>query len=143
MVSSSTNKLHTLHALFLLVTLASSWPENTFVPQNSAIHMTCTQSGERNQVPYWEIRLPSTSGDSQFDDSGLLNEHGLYKCQPQVDLETTNSTIIGLLINRTEGNNGTRISCVYLDDFSGPATISETTLIILGKIFSTHAPSLI
>ena len=99
--------------------------------------MTCTQSGERNQVLYWEIKLPSTSGYSQFDDSGLLNEHGLYEYQPQVDLETTNNTI-GLLINRNEGNNGTQIRCVYLDDFSGPATISETTLIILGKIFSTH-----
>ena len=77
-----------------------------FVPKNSSINMTCSSEGSNN-APYWILYLPRYPNiPAEFGDT-LPNQHGFFEYQPQVDLETMH--VIGLFINRTEGNNGTLI----------------------------------
>ena len=94
--------------------------------------MTCT--GERSEVLYWSIQLADSETDTQFDypsSISMLNGHSIY----EIDIDTPDT--IGLLINNTEGNNGTIIQCV---DGHTVTTISQTTIIIIisGKINRMH-----
>ena len=75
----------------------------------------------------WAITLPGTSFPSYFtlaDSIGLLNGENIYnttEITAELELRT-----IWLLVNNTEGKNGTKVQCV------NPGTakiISETTLI--------------
>ena len=119
--------MHVRQSIYYIVDVASPWQENTYVPQNSSIHMTCT--GERNQVLYWSIQLADSETDTQFDypsSISILNGHSIY------EIGINASDTIGLLINNTEGNNASIIQCV---DGNTVTTISQTTLIIIsGKI---------
>ena len=65
--------------------------------------------------------------EAQFDylsSVNILNNHGIYELPNVVDS-------IQLLINNTEGINGTRIKCVAIGS-TMTTTISVTTLIIIG-----------
>ena len=77
---------------------------------------------------HWSILLANTSTPILFDSERLLNERGIY----EIEQETPET--IRLLINSTEGNNGTMIKCSAIDiDTASIITISETTLIVPGK----------
>ena len=70
--------------------------------------------------------VPGARVENQFDypsTINLLNNHGIYELP---DVSGVDS--IRLLINNTEGINGTRIKCVAI----GATTISITNLIISG-----------
>ena len=83
--------------------------------------------------PVWSILLSGTTAITQFSFERsimLLNSRGFYKVPlPEVQTGTLNKTI-QLLINNTEGNNGTMIMC---NDVVSATLFSETTLIIYGK----------
>ena len=113
------------------MSLTTPWQPQTNIPQNSLIYATCTSDTESAQSLYWSILLANVSTFSQFDgtsNSRFLNERGIYEIE-QETLET-----IRLLINNTEGNNGTMIVCSAIDiNTANIITISETTLIVPGK----------
>ena len=82
--------------------------------------MNCSGGSEIN----WLVLLSGSENYVSFGSSDvLLNGRGFY------DVPTPMSTTLLLLINRTEGNNGTVIRCI--DSFSNDI-LSETILIIIG-----------
>ena len=117
-------KCHTI-----LVSVAPPWDTNTYVPQGSSVHVNCT--GEKNQHPAWTIILTGSQAVSlqfSFEQSvRLLNSRNFYKL---LEVELEMATTIQLLINSTEGNNGTVIQCV---DIGSATIISETTLTVYGE----------
>ena len=77
----------------------------------------------------------SGSDPSHFDYESsikLLNDHGFYEVPvPVEDLELQMNNSIQLLINKTEGNNGTLVKCF---DAGSGSSLYQTTIIITGKI---------
>lgn len=107
------------------VTVALPWETNTLIPQGSTVRMNCTAESDHAAL-VWTITLPGREVLYQFtfeQSIRILNDHGFYELP---GIEAT----IQLLINRTEGNNGTVVRC---DDISSNIVISQTALIVYGK----------
>ena len=104
---------------------------NTFVPQGSSVHITCT--ADSGQSPLWSIQLTDSSDNFfQFTflpSEILLNLHGFY------DVPTDDSGIIQLIINSTQDNNRTLIRCIDGGSLQ-ESTIFETTLIVYGRYYA-------
>ena len=110
------------------VFVTTPWESVTYIPRDSSVVMSCT--GENNQVPAWTITLPGHSGSLQFgfqEQVLKLNKHNFYKML-EVGRDMNNS--IQLLINSTEGKNGTTIQC---DDVGSAEKLYETILTVYGK----------
>ena len=87
------------------VSVSSPWETSTYAPQSSLIRVNCTNKEILYSRLYWSIVLPGDRVESQFNypsSVNLLNNHGIYELPNVVDS-------IQLLINNTEGINGTRI----------------------------------
>ena len=100
------------------------------MPQNSTIQINCTANSSAHS-PVWSILLSGTTAISQFSFQAsirLLNSRGFYKIP--LPEEPGTLEIIQLLINRTDGNNGTLILC---NDVVSSTLFSETNLIVFGK----------
>ena len=100
------------------------WESETHIPQDSSVTMSC--NGEKNQALEWTITLPGHRVPFQFGFQAQvkkLHKHNFYK------LKAMGNTV-QLLINSTEGNNGTKIECV---DVGSALTINETILIVDGE----------
>ena len=85
------------------VSVATPWEMITYTPPGSLIYFNCTS--EEIQHLEWSVILSGIRTQSQFDveeSIRLLNSHGIYKL-PKVE------NTIQLLINNTDGNNGTEI----------------------------------
>ena len=109
------------------VSVSSPWETSTYAPQSSLIRVNCTNKEIHYSRLYWSIVLPGARVESQFDypsSVNLLNNYGIYELPNVVDS-------IQLLINNTEGINGTTIKCVAIGS-TMTTTISITTLIISG-----------
>ena len=109
------------------VSVSSPWETSTYAPQNSLIRVNCTNKEIHYSRLYWSIVLPGARVEAQFDypsSVNILNNHGIYELPNVVDS-------IQLLINNTEGINGTRIKCVAIGS-TMTTEISVTTLIITG-----------
>ena len=116
--------VHVIHA----VSVSSPWETSTYAPQSSLIQVNCTNKEIHYSRLYWSIVLPGARVEIQFDypsSVNLLNNHGIYEFPNEVDS-------IQLLINNTEGINGTTIKCIAIGS-TMTTTISVTTLIITGK----------
>ena len=93
------------------------------MPPNSTTYVNCT--GRRNDSDLqWLVLFSGTDGFVTYSDvsSGLYNRRGFYSV-----LQDTVS--IQLLINRTDGNNGTVIQCAE-SNYNNIDILSETTLIV-------------
>ena len=109
------------------VSVSSPWETSIYAPQSSLIRVNCTNKEIHDSRLYWSIMLPDARVESQFDypsSVNLLNNYGIYELPNVVDS-------IQLLINNTEGINGTTIKCVAIGS-TMTTTISITTLIISG-----------
>ena len=110
------------------VGISLPWETNTFIPQGSATQINCTE--ESSQVSQWEIRLAGRENFDRFSSTievERLNNHGFYELST-VDLGTETTT--QLLLNSTNGNNGTVVKCINIVTSS---TIAQTTLVIFGE----------
>ena len=110
------------------VSVATPWETITYIPPGSLIYLNCTS--EEIQHLEWSITLSGTRNLSYYDveeSIRVLNSHGIYKL-PKVE------KTIQLLINNTDGNNGTEILCV--DVASLGKALSETTLMNIGRLYS-------
>ena len=108
------------------VSVSSPWETSTYVPQSSLIRVNCTNKEIHYSRLYWSLMLPGVGVETQFDypsTINLLNNLGVYELPDVPGVDS-----IQLLINNTEGINGTRIKCVAI----GATTISVTNLIISG-----------
>ena len=118
-----------------IVGVSPPWERTTYVPHNSSVRINCTANSSVYS-PVWSILLSGTTAITQFSFERsimLLNSRGFYKVPlPEVQTGTLNKTI-QLLINNTEGNNGTLIMC---NDIVSATLFSETTLIINGKSYN-------
>ena len=111
------------------VSVSSPWETSTYAPQSSLIRVNCTNKEIHYSRLYWSIVLPGDRVESQFDYPSsviLLNNHSTYEL-PKLNVVDS----IQLLINNTEGINGTTIKCVAIDS-TMTTTISVTTLVITG-----------
>ena len=111
-----------------VVSVTTPWERTTYLPQDSSVIMSCTSEKFRSLV--WHITLPGHDQPHQFFDElviAILNNHSFYK-MPEIEHDM--SKTIQLLINGTEGNNGTTIACV---DVAEASTINKTTIIIDGE----------
>ena len=111
-----------------IVLVTTPWDSITYIPRDSSVVLSCT--GEKNQVPAWSITLPGHMGFLQFSFQQQileLNKHNFYK---MLDDEHDVNNSIQLLINSTEGKNGTTIQC---DDIESATKLYETNLTIYGK----------
>ena len=109
--------------MLITVSVSSPWSNITFMPPNSMTYLNCT--GRRNDSDLqWVVFFSGTGGFVTYSDSssGLYNRQGFYSV-----LQDTVS--IQLLINKTDGNNGTVIQCVE-SDFNNIYVLSETTMIV-------------
>ena len=93
--------------------------------------ITHTCAAENNQTLQWSIILADSQASICFCHElniKLLNYHGIYEIPVSViELQINNS--LQLLINNTQGNNGTLLQCIN----PRAAIIKyETTLIISG-----------
>ena len=115
---------------YFTVGVSPPWERITYVPQDSIVHINCTANSSIHN-PVWSILLSGTTAISQFSfppSISLLNRRGFYEVMlPEVP---GTLKIIQLLINITQGNNGTRIMC---NDVVSSTLFSETNLIIVGK----------
>ena len=93
--------------------------------------MNCTANSSEHS-PVLSILLSGSTAVSQFSfpqSISLLNNRGFYEIVlPEV--QPGIPKIIQLLINSTEGNNGTSIKC---NDVGSSALFAETTLYVYGK----------
>jgi hypothetical protein len=126
--------MHLVYVLYTVLIL-SPWEEKTYIPRDFA-SLTFICSGEEDNNLEWSVFLVGRQASSHFDFESsikLLNDHGFYEVRrtvpvPEEELQMNNS--IQLLINNTEGNNGTLVKCF---DAGTSPTLHQTTIIITGK----------
>ena len=107
------------HCLYT-VSLSSPWQNVTYIPHNSETYINCTGEGDI----YWLVHLSGLENPALFGDSDeTLHQRGFY------GIPTLNSATLSMVINMTEGNNGTVIRCI--DSYSSEI-LSETTMITIG-----------
>ena len=102
------------------------------MPHNSSLLMNCTLDSI-TQKAAWAIVLSGLTDPSpvQFERSlVLLNNRSFYNLP---DITSGDQKIIRLLVNATEGNNGTVVQCI---DTETASIISMTTIMIFGKVIS-------
>ena len=109
--------------MLITVSVSSPWSNITFMPPNSMTYISCTDRRNGSSLQL----LVFFSGTDDFiaysdSSSGLFNRRGFYSV-PQ------DTVSIQLLINRTDGNNGTVIQCVESNS-NTIDILSETTMIV-------------
>lgn len=109
--------------------VSTPWEPTTHLPRSSSAIMSCT--GEKTRSLEWHITLPghNTQPLEFFRTPTIehLNNHTFYE-MPEIEHDM--SKTIQLLINSTEGKNGTVIECV---DVGLASTINKTIIIIDGE----------
>ena len=115
------------------MSVSTPWEPTTHLPRLSSVIMSCT--GEKSRNLEWFITLPGLHNAQPlpfFNEKTIenLNNHTFFK-MPEIehDLDKT----IQLLINNTEGKNGTVIECV---DVGLSLTINKTIIIIIDGKYS-------
>ena len=91
--------------------------------------MNCTVEGSKQNLA-WSIRLAGSDSFSRFKFNHsimLLNNRGFFKLP---DMTTERKNNIRLVINSTDGNNGTEIQCI---DPGTAVTVNETTIVVFGN----------
>ena len=118
-----------LIAVTCTVSVMTPWESVTHIPRDSSVIMSCTAG--RGRVPKWYITLPGDNTQPlQFfykEVIARLNSRNFYE-MPTIEHDIGET--IQLLINSTEGKNGTKIDCV---DIGPSMTINETSIIIDGE----------
>ena len=126
-----------VHAFYFPSTIISivgvehPWPEITYIPENSVIHIKCT-TRHANENPRWSIWLPGSVAFTQFLNKGSikrLNDRGFSNLTDVPEIDGNKS--VRLQINKTVGNNETIIECI--DANTGNLIANRTTLIVYGK----------
>ena len=104
------------------------WQRYTYSQPESFVLVNCTTESSEN--PAWSIRLPGRENFNLFAFEAsirTLNDQGFYELSEE---DIGRQTAIQLLINNTQGKNGTVIRCI---DAGLSNTIAETILIVNGK----------
>ena len=119
------------------------WKEKLFVPEDSRVLLNCTaditntnesENDHENSLE-WSVRLPDRQIYDRFTtipQKKILNNRGIYELPPN----GTPMEIIQLIINNTDGINGTVLRCANI--LSGQL-LQETTLLVYGKHFHRHS----
>ena len=109
------------------MSVSTPWEPTTHLPRLSSVIMSCT--GEKSRNLEWYITLPGDNTLQFYYEIAIekLNNHTFYEIP---EIENNLDKTIQLLINSTEGKNGTVIECV---DVGLSLTINKTVIIIDGK----------
>ena len=119
-----------VYNLLLVVGVVTPFKSNTYVPVGSSVRMSCTVNSSEPD-PVWLVHLAGTDTAIQFtfpQSINFLNSRGFYLVLPLDNNGGIKMT--QLLINDTDGENGTTIGCV---DARTASVHSGTSLFIYGE----------
>ena len=115
--------------ILFIVGVTLPWQAKTYIPQNTSVQMNCTVEGSTRNLA-WSIQLAGSDNSIRFKFNHsimLLNNRGFFKL---ADMTTERTKTIRLVVNSTDGNNGTEIQCI---DPGTAVTVNETTIVVFGN----------